>query len=153
MVKIVIRNAKYSDLKSMKQINEKNLSENYDIDFWKYTFYEKFACKHSFVAVVANEIIGYIFSDINNVVSFAVNEKYRNNGIGKQLLSHCLNTYSTDLQLHVKTTNTNAQKLYVMFDFTNVKTIENYYDGGDAYVMLHKFTGKKYAVKNKLQAK
>ena len=148
MVKIVIRQGKLSDVKYMMQLNEKNLSENYEINFWIETFMKY--KRHCFVATFANEIIGYIFTDDRTIISFAIDKKFRNFGIGKQLMAHCLNTFTLDVDLHVRKTNDSARNLYKNFGFNDKELVANYYLDEDAYEMVHVYEGTKYIEKNKI---
>lgn len=150
MVKIIIRNAKFMDLKCMDAVNKKNLTENYSMDYWIETFNINGGKKHSFVACFANEIIGYILANDTTIISFAINEPFRKFGIGKQLLSHCINTFQCDILLHVRKTNDIARNLYKSFDFVDNNLIEGYYINEDAYEMIHKYNKKKYFEKSKL---
>jgi ribosomal-protein-alanine N-acetyltransferase len=148
MVKIVIRSARYLDLKHMAEVNERNLSENYGMEYWSNIF--NGSKKHCFVAVFSNCVIGYILADETTIISFAVDEKFRKYGIGKQLISHCLNTFKNDIILHVRVTNEPAIKLYKNFGFVDDHVIKSYYsDGGDGYEMIRKYPGEKYPEKSK----
>lgn len=150
MVKIVIRNTKLMDLKQMSASNKRNLTENYDMDYWSETFNTNGGKKHSFVATFASEIIGYIFASDDCIISFAIDEPFRRFGIGKQLLAHCLNTFTNFVTLHVRKSNEAARNLYKSFDFTDNRLIEGYYTNEDAYEMIHKYNNKKYSQRSKL---
>ncbi len=134
-MKIVIRPTKYHDISQMIDINRASLPENYRVEVWKMKFYE--GKNHSFVAIGAGSVIGYILCDEESIISFATAEKYRDKGIGRQLLHHCLNTYKTPIKLHVRTSNEPALKLYRSLDFIEKETIKDYYDSPveDAYAM------------------
>lgn len=138
------------DLKHMSALNRRNLTENYGMDYWSETFNANGGKKHSFVACFANGIIGYIFASDDTIVSFAIDEPFRKFGIGKQLLSHCLNTFTSDVFLHVRKTNDGARSLYKNFDFVDNRLIEGYYTDEDAYEMVHKYNKKEYPEKSKL---
>jgi len=150
MVKIVIRGAKFTDLKHMKASNQRNLTENYGIDYWTETFNANGGKKHSFVACFANDVIGYIFASDDTIISFAIDEPFRKFGIGKQLLAHCLNTFTSDVILHVRVTNDLARNLYKKYDFVDNRLIEGYYTDENAYEMIHKYSKKKYPERSKL---
>jgi [ribosomal protein S18]-alanine N-acetyltransferase len=134
-MKILIRQAKFSDLSQIDALNRKSLAENYNREFW----IEKFNLgkDHCFVAICANEIIGYIFCDQGFVISFAVHELYRSKGIGQELLHHCLNSMNNKIKLHVRVSNEAAIKLYKKIGFTEEERMKNYYlsPPEDAYLM------------------
>ena len=140
---------KLTDINQVMNLNESSLSENYDRDFWLEMF--GLGKTHSFVAIYQTQIIGYIFCDNQYIISFAINEKYRGLGIGKNLLSNCLNTFNIPIRLHVRISNNIAIKLYNSYDFKIEDTMENYYTNPDenAYSMIWS-PNKKYEYKRKL---
>ena len=150
MVQVIIRGVKFMDINGMMQVNCKNLPENYDISYWKQIFTMDEGKQHSFVAEYCNELIGYIFANKNTIISFAINEPFRHFGIGKELLTHCLNTYSSDVILHVRISNKIALNLYKKYDFTIDLLEGKYYGDEDGYQMIHKYNKKKYPEKKRL---
>lgn len=152
-MKILIRPTKLTDIAQMMTLNQNSLPENYDKEFWMQKFH---VCKsHSFVALVSGDIIGYIFADNDSIISFAVDSKYRGKGIGKQLLHHCLNTFTNSVKLHVRVSNEPALKLYSLLGFKETETIKNYYVSPveDSYVMEWKPTAIKYEEKKKFNTR
>lgn len=149
-MKIIFRPTKLSDINQMMQLNEKSLAENYQKEFWNMKFYE--GKNHSFVAVWATLIIGYIFCDGDCIISFALDEKFRGKGVGRQLIHHCLNTYTNPVKLHVRVTNDVALKLYRSLGFVETETIVDYYTTPteNAYAMIWKPNGTKYEIKKKI---
>lgn len=149
-MKISLRNMKLHDIKQLMELNQKTLPENYDREFWVEKFHE--GKIHSFVAIFAGQIIGYVFCDNDTIISLAIDEKFRNKGLGKQLLGNCLNTYNINVRLHVRVTNNIALKLYESFGFSEEQKLIDYYVDPieDAYVMIWKPSGTKYDVKRKL---
>lgn len=131
--RVLIRPMKFGDLTQVINVNETSLPDNYPRTFWDTIFH---SCKsYSFVAEICNKIVGYILSNSNLIISFAMIDLYRNKGIGKQLLTHCLNSIiksqknidDIDLKLHVRFNNKKAYKLYEKFNFTPITLLENYY--------------------------
>lgn len=152
MLKVVIRNAKMSDLKQMKTINEQCLQENYDIEFWHEIWTSNKSC--CFVAICSNIVIAYVLASKDSIVSFAVNEKYRNKKIGTELIKHALNNFINDVKLNVRVTNEIAKKLYLSMGFTEDKIVEKYYRNPeeDAIEMVYKYDKtKKFAIIDKLK--
>jgi ribosomal protein S18 acetylase RimI-like enzyme len=78
-----------------------------------------------------------------HIVSIAVDEPFRKQGIGEALLSRALKEMEkeniSEQVLEVRTTNYEAINIYQKFDFEIVKTLKRYYyDGADAYLMAKK---------------
>ena len=164
-MKVSIQNAKFTHIKQIMEINQNSLPENYNKEYWDKTFYE--GKEHSFVALWAGKVIGYIFCDQEYIISFAIEDKFRGKGIGKQLLYCCLNTFKT-VKLHVRVNNTNAINLYKTVGFTENEKLSDYYldpvepqnssnsfappsgKGEDGYEMLWKSNGKLYDVKKNI---
>lgn len=148
---IRIRSAKFSDHKGMRAVTARNLTENYESEYWKFVLEGN---KYSFVATESNLIIGYILCDGKSIISFAIDEIYRGKGLGRQLLSHCLNMVTDTIMLHVDIANINAISLYESFGFIKSFEITNYYRNPDrnAWEMIRTSTetSTKYTTKNKL---
>lgn len=130
--------AKKSNIHSMDKINRDSMPENYPYDFW-----EKIIAKHlSWVAKNGLDIVGYILVDLNSnnldIVSFAVNQNYRNKGIGNKLLKNVVNNTKYKTHLYVRSKNISAIHLYNKYGFKKINTISEYYDDptDDAYDML-----------------
>jgi len=139
-MKIVIKQIKFNDLNRIIEINENCLPENYSKDFWTQQYY-KSKCT-SYVAYNSGIIIGYILCDNNSIISFAIDENYRRNGIGKQLLLNCLNSVSNNIKLYCRVHNINAFTLYKKLNFNIIDEISEYYMNpiDNAYVMEWKYT-------------
>lgn len=73
------------------------------------------------------------------IKAICVAQKYRKRGFGKRLMECALvqaKKFCCDrIYLHVKQSNTSAQKLYESFGFTITHTSEKYYKHEDAFVM------------------
>lgn len=150
-MKILIRNTKFSDINQIDNLNRKCLPENYTKDFWIQKFNE--SKPHSFVAIFSGQIVGYIFTDNNFIISLAVDEKFRSKGIAKELTKHCLNTLKS-IKLQVRISNASAINLYNFFGFTIKKTIKSYYisPDEDGYVMkwINKDSSIKFVLNHKI---
>ena len=149
-MKIIIRPTKFLDINQMMELNQRALPENYNREFWSQKFYE--GKTHSFVATWATLVIGYIFCDETTIISFAIDEKFRGKGLGKQLLYCCLNTYNKPVRLHVRVSNEIALKLYRSVGFVEEEKMSEYYSNPTegAYQMIRKLTNIKYEEKRKL---
>jgi ribosomal-protein-alanine N-acetyltransferase len=154
MIKVIIRNAKMSDLKQMKELNEKCLQENYEFDLWHYIWTNNKS--HCFVAQSMGSVIGYILCDSGSVISLAIDQQFRNYKIGTELLKHALNSFTNDIKLNVRVTNENAQKLYKNLNFEPFEITSNYYENPveDAINMIHKYDlNEKFELVSKLKVK
>lgn len=135
---ISIRNITHDDLEIVKIINEATLPENYPRKLWE--FWISNYAKYSFVSVCNLSINGYIISDNEKIISFAVRENYRHNNIGTKLFLNCLNSTTNDIVLHCRKSNIVALNMYKKYDFIITKEISNYYkDKEDAYEMKRKY--------------
>lgn len=139
-MKIILRPMKLIDIGQMMDLNQRSLPENYPRNFWIETYQKGKA--HSYVAVFSKLIIGYVFCNENTIISVAIDEKYRNKGIGKQLMHLSLNTFNTTVNLHVRTTNKIAIHLYESLNFDINDKIHGYYGNEDAYTMIRTSTIK-----------
>lgn len=96
------------------------------------------------VAELADEIAGYLIAyNTNGVVDFdslAVDEKYRETGIGKKLVCFTLNKFKKKglkkASLEVRINNKRAISFFQGLGFKITKLFKRYYlDGEDAYKM------------------
>jgi len=142
LTKIVVRGYKLLDIFKIKNINEKSLSVNFGYGTW-YDIYKRNK-KHCFVAMDNIKVVGYLLADNNHIMSIAIDEKYRNKGIGKYLLLHCLNSYvntnSRIVSLNVRKGNNIAINLYKSIGFYENKVLSSHYSNPveDAIVMHYK---------------
>lgn len=87
-----------------------------------------------------NEIIAYLYYseiyervEINNI---EVQEKYRNMGIGTELLKRLIEMTSKSISLEVRINNYSAIKLYKKFNFQEKALRKGYYQGIDGILMV-----------------
>ena len=154
----LIRRCTVKDLENVKEINEKELPEDYPFFFYKSildNFPESFlvACKKQ----DPNSLLGYIMWRIEKIpskdslrlinkghlVSIAVVESYRRMGIASALLSksmpEILKQNITEYVLEVRISNHQAVSLYQNFNFKTEGVKKKYYkDGENAFYMVHK---------------
>ncbi|AWR97316.1 ribosomal-protein-alanine N-acetyltransferase [Acidianus sulfidivorans JP7] len=152
----IIRNVRLDDIDQIIRINRETLPENYP-----YYFFIDHAKEYSDAFYVAEiekgKIVGYImprielgFSNIKSlpaltkkghVVSIAVLEDYRNQGIGTELLKASMKSMkevynAEEVYLEVRVSNYPAIRLYEKLGFKKIKELRGYYaDGEDAYLM------------------
>jgi ribosomal-protein-alanine N-acetyltransferase len=154
----IIRKCIFDDLEFVKEVNEKELPEDYP-----FFFYKSILDNYSESFLVASpkddlkKIIGYVMWRIErtpskdslrlinkgHLVSIAVSHGYRRLGIASALLSksmpeinkHNINEYV----LEVRVSNYGAISLYQGFDFEIEGVKKKYYrDGENAYYMVKK---------------
>lgn len=141
------------DLAEVMKINLTCLPENYDDSFFL-DIHKNFP-KTFIVAASKDMVVGYIMCRVEigfsesrrlkigkkgHVISLAVLEEHRGQGIAYELLSTALKNLSEynadECYLEVRVSNKTAIDLYERLKFRNVRTIRGYYrDGEDAYVM------------------
>lgn len=153
-----VRECAFEDLERVKVINENELPEDYPFFFYKSildNFQEAFlvACLKD----NPEKIIGYIMWRVEktpskhslrlinkgHLVSIAVTEKYRRNGVASVLLSKSMQAIlKHQLQeyvLEVRVTNYGAINLYEKFEYKTEGIKKKYYkDGENAYFMVYK---------------
>ena len=146
---VFIRKARRKDRFEMKACNERNLQENYDLDFWEKPL-ASYPWKSFVLCDKNNHIRGYLFADETTIISFAIDKEYRNNGWGSKLLKIFLETAGNNIsgqpqsckyvQLHVRCSNQVACDLYKKFNFQIAGTIPGYYRNPieDGFLMNYK---------------
>ena len=99
-----------------------------------------------FITVMDEEgLAGFLMGALTSpkevrVLILVVDEKYRGNGIGSDMLTEFIEKSRAKglkrIRLEVKTANENAISLYKRFGFRMDSTLKHYYgDGGDGYLM------------------
>lgn len=130
--------AKKSNVSAIDSINRESMPENYDQEFLESVISEHF----SYVAKYRNSVVGYVLvgkiDDNYYLISLAVLEQYRRNGIAKHLIALALKHFKNrKLFLHVRKQNEATISMYQKFGFKVDSTLDNYYDdpADDAYLM------------------
>lgn len=99
------------------------------------------------VAEINEKVVGYVIGWLTdkkgNIASIAVDPKYRQEGVGHQLVAYILNYFkekkTKQVQVQVRTTNQASIKFFQSFHFKITKILKGFYsDGGDAYLMEKK---------------
>jgi len=153
----IIRRCEPSDMISVMEINMKTLPEHYS-DY----FYESLLTEMPESFLVAENVgvyVGYImcksefgFSNFKrlgfvkkgHVVSVAVLDDFRGNGIGSALVEEAFNGVKEkqcdEMYLEVRCSNTDAVRLYERLGMSVLQRLKSYYrDGEDAYMMAIEF--------------
>ena len=151
-----IRKCRFEDLENVKEVNERELPEDYPFFFYK-SILDNYP--DSFLVASLKDdpdkIIGYIMWRIERVpakdslrlinkghlVSIAVSEEYRRMGISSHLLSksmpEILKRNINEFVLEVRISNLPAINLYESFNFKTDSIKKKYYrDGENAYYMV-----------------
>lgn len=93
------------------------------------------------VYIEDKEAIAYIYySDIyerTEINQIEVREDKRNKKIGSTLLEEYLKITNKESSLEVRIDNESAIKLYTKYGYKIVATRQSYYNGIDAYLMVH----------------
>lgn len=97
------------------------------------------------VAQQDNIVVGYIifwirFEDEGHIISIAVDEKYRRNGIGTQLVKTAVKVFKRynigPIKLEVRVNNRGAIKFYKDLGFTKSQILEKYYEDLEDAVLM-----------------
>ncbi len=148
-----IRRAEASDLISVMEINLKTLPEHYSDYFYESLLAE--IPEAFIVAEIADKRVGYIMCKVEHgfsnfkklgfvkkghMVSVAVEDRYRRQGIGKVLVEESINGVRSkgcdEFYLEVRCSNTDAIRLYEELGFIIRQRLNTYYrDGEDGYLM------------------
>ena len=102
-----------------------------------------------FVVESKNEIIGFILGGYTankgeaHILSIALLQEYRNQGLGKELLKYFIKRIETlgynSIKLEVNVDNKIAIQLYESLGFQIISRIRKYYqDDSDAFLMIRK---------------
>ncbi len=91
------------------------------------------------VALKENKIVGFIhflvFEDYIDIVDIVVDDEYRKQGIGTNLLKSLENYHKTEILLEVSQNNEVAINFYLKNGFNKVGIRKGYYNGIDGLTM------------------
>lgn len=154
----LIRRCEATDLPTVVDINLLTLPEHYSDYFFESMLRE---LPESFiVAELYNKVVGYIMCKIEfgfsnfrklgfvkkgHVVSVAVLNEHRNQGLGKALMLEGINGViarkTDEIYLEVRVSNEAAVRMYERLGFQIKSRLRAYYrDGEDAYLMALEFS-------------
>jgi len=141
---VTIRPARLFDISEVMRIERETFREAYPRGIFL-VFLENNP-ETFLVAEYNGRVIGYVMAYLRpdlegHIMSIAVDERYRGNGIGSALLTEAIERLikrgARYIGLEVRVSNEKAIRLYERFGFKKVKRIISYYsDGEDAYYML-----------------
>lgn len=126
--RLFIRQARRKDRQEMKACNERNLAENYSLQHWETTLNDHPGCSYV-LTDPENKVHGYLLSNEATVLSFAVDEQYRQKRWGTKLFEEFLkhHAHKHNVTLHVRMSNQVAQRMYAKYGFIVVDELEKYY--------------------------
>ncbi len=133
-----------NDLRLVAEVARRNLTERYSDEIF-ISIYRRWP-EGFIVAEDLGNIVGFICGSIENpwtarILMLAVDEGYRNTGIGSKLLELFENEAKkknvTNIRLEVRIDNNNAIKFYQKRKYIISDILPRYYStGDDAYVMV-----------------
>lgn len=140
---IRLRNFEPDDLFPVLRLANQTLNENYEGGLFLHLadlYPDGFI-----LAEDRNRIIGFVLGVVERayearILILAVDEEYRNQGIGSQLVRLFIERFRKGgirkVKLEVRTSNVSAITLYERLGFERKKVLPTYYaDGEDAYLM------------------
>lgn len=137
----MIRKAIIDDINTINILGEK-LHNNF-----KKTFHIETEINNESALVLVCEleckVVGYVYAinliDNFDLLSLFVNEDYRNNNVGKMLVTKLQETVKDKpILLEVSDKNINAINLYSKTGFEIINVRKNYYEDSDALIMRWK---------------
>lgn len=139
----MIRRFRIRDLRQIVKIEQ----ESFGVDAWPRAAFIEYAetCPRLFlVAISGRSIAGYSISAVDGtraeLLSIAVSNQYRRQGIARSLLTSTLRKVkrlgATMVWLMVRSDNHDAIELYRRFGFIRRRTVRDYYeDGANRWLM------------------
>jgi ribosomal-protein-alanine N-acetyltransferase len=139
-----VRQAERADLLAVHRIEQASFPQP-----WPFDAFERHLGEPGFLVADEETIVGYVVADsvpnhgrpLGHIKDIAVRERNRGDGIGSTLLERALGILDargvSSVKLEVRSSNTDAQRLYREFDFVHRRTVPRYYsDGEDALVLV-----------------
>jgi ribosomal-protein-alanine N-acetyltransferase len=129
-LKIRIATVSASDIKAIVKIAE----ENFITPWTENAITESIRENNVYIAITENSIIGYIIIhdsiDTIEIMSIAVDEKFKRNGVGKALIDFVIERYGNfekEIWLEVRDNNEAAIALYKGCGFENISVRKGFY--------------------------
>jgi len=144
----MIRKALKRDLAVIEEIEQRSFDNPWSLSQFEYEFSQN---PYATIWVIENdekEIVGYcdlwIIFDRGEIATICIDEKYRHQGYGQQLMKHidqkCIDELCENISLEVRVNNSEALALYEKNGYSIINTKPGYYktnDGPiDAYLMM-----------------
>ncbi|ADM11646.1 N-terminal acyltransferase complex subunit Ard1 [Encephalitozoon intestinalis ATCC 50506] len=139
---VTFRGMRFKDLLQVQQLNMRNSTENFLLGTFLSTLSASYAT--SFVAELDGKIIGYSEAAVfrerkkGHIYSICVDGPFRGCGIGRRLIGLSIDAIRTEMKekeiceidLYVRTSNTEAIGLYKSVGFVIREKDLSYYEGG-----------------------
>jgi ribosomal-protein-alanine N-acetyltransferase len=137
------------DVDTMVRIEEASFGDPWSAEVLRETiesFYET-----SFCAVAGGKVVAFVICGLEDtgeelyghICTIATDPKYRDLGIGKDLLKHAeasvIARGATAMQLEVRESNALAQKFYVKLSYRPVCVFQSYYANGEDAILMMKW--------------
>lgn len=158
-----VRSCTLTEIQKVMAINEATLPENYPIFFYEQIL-ERYPDSFNLAYLLDDPdvIVGYIMWRVErgpssfglkyvkkgHLVSLAVLQQYRRQGVASALLKHSMSAVQqfniSEYVLEVRVSNTGAVRLYEdTHGYEKIRIVDHYYkDGEDAFYMSHKYDPK-----------
>ncbi len=141
---MIIRKSILEDLDFIYTLGKENLETQFSKETLK-TFIIYDETYHVF-SLLEDKLIGYIIlweSDkYGQIIDIVIEEKYRNKGYGSKLLDYGINVLKgmnvKMVSLEVNEDNKSALKLYLKAGFIKERTLENYYENSDGFLLIRR---------------
>lgn len=141
---MIIRKSTLEDLDFIYTLGKENLETQFSKETLK-TFIIYDETYHVF-SLLEDKLIGYIIlweSDkYGQIIDIVIEEKYRNKGYGSKLLDYGINVLKgmnvKMVSLEVNEDNKSALKLYLKAGFIKERTLENYYENSDGFLLIRR---------------
>ena len=137
----MIRKASLDDLNDIYNIEVSSFDTPWEKASIEVEFYKDYA--NIYVYEIDKKVAAYIITWLlgaeAELITIAVDEDWRRQGIGKALLAYMKTLYGENIIWHLEVAcdNENAIRMYKSFGFEITSTIANYYgDNKNAYRML-----------------
>jgi len=102
------------------------------------------ASTNAYIAEIDGQFVGFSIASLGesraHLVLLAVEKKWRNQGVGRELLNWQLYAAQTaglaDMSLEVRATNTGGQRFYAAANFQKIRVLARYYNGAEDAIRL-----------------
>lgn len=136
----MIRRAELKDAEAIALLDSNVFEDSLGYDFI-YNDMKNNPFAYYFVYEQDDKIIGYIncwVIDNTQILNFAVNEEFRNKGIGDLLYKEVEKVRDGLISLEVRVSNLNAIKFYKNRGFIEVAIRKEYYSNGEDAILMIK---------------
>lgn len=138
-----LRTFKHGDLRQVVAIENSSFPDPYPSELF---LWFKLKAGDGFIVALKEKVVGYAISEVRgergHIVSMAVSQESRGEGIGAALLQESLKRLEFKVKeayLEVRGTNNAAMRLYERFSFKKTGEVRNrYYPNGDDAIIMRR---------------